>query len=216
VPGFGMLQDRFDDGIRDGALWPGSYGDVAETGGRARVPCTTGYAAYVSAGSYTLAGAQVACRVYGPAAGGATAEALAEVLVLSSTGGTDAGFSLNAASGLLRLISRVGYTDPGQVDLAYDPTAHAWVRLRESDGTLAWDTSPDGRTWTTRRTTASPAWVSGTTLTAILAGHRDGGTGDYCEFDSFNIVRPGSCAPLQRGLAGPGPHSRTTSTVKGA
>lgn len=215
MPGFGMLQDTFDDGVRDPVLWSGSYGNVVESGGRARVPCTTDYSAYASATSYSLAGAQVACRVYPPAAGGAAVEALAEVLVLTSTGGTDAGFSLNAKTGQLKLISRVGYADPGEVALAYDPAAHAWVRLREGEGFLYWDTSPDGRTWTTRRTAASPAWTANTNLGVVLAGHRDSGTGDYSEFDAFNIVRPGGPRPLQRGLAGPGPYLRTTSTVRG-
>jgi hypothetical protein len=53
-------------------------------------------------------------------------------------------------------------------------------------------------------------------LGVVLAGHRDSGVGDYSEFDSFNIVRPGSCTLLQRGLAGPAPYPRNTSTVKGA
>jgi hypothetical protein len=216
VPGFGMLQDSFADNVRDPVLWSGSYGDVAEVAGRARVPCTTDYSGYASASIYSLAGAQVACRVYAPAAGGAVAEALAEVLVLTSTGGTDAGFSLNAATGQLRLVSRVGYADPGEVALTYSPTEHAWVRLLEGDGSLSWDTSPDGRLWTTQRTTASPAWTADPNLGVVLAGHRDSGTGDYSEFDNFNIVRPGSCAPLQRSLAGPGPYPRGTSTVKGA
>lgn len=216
MPGFGMLQDNFDDGVRDPVLWSASYGDVAEVAGRARVPCTTDYSAYASAAAYRLAAAQVTCRVYAPAAGGAATQALAEVLVLSGTGGTDAGFSLNAVTGQLNLISRVGYADPAQVTLTYSPTTHAWVRLREADGSLSWDTSPDGSTWTARRTAASPGWVGNTNLGIILAGHRDSGTGDFSEFDNFNIVRSGSCALLQRGLAGPGPYPRTTSTVKGA
>jgi len=216
VPGFGMLQDTFDDGVRDPVLWSASYGDVVEVGGRARVPCTTDYSAYGSALVYSLAGAQVACRVYPPAAGGALVEALAEVLVLSGTGGTDAGFSLNVVTGLLKLISRVGYGDVGEVALAYSPTDHAWVRLREAAGSLYWETSPDGVTWTVRRTAASPTWVSNANLSVVLAGHRDSGTGDYSQFDNFNIVRSGGLRSLQRSLAGPGPYPRTTSTVKGA
>lgn len=189
MPGFGMLRDAFDDGVRDPVLWSGSYGNVVEAGGRARVPCTTDYAAYASAAVYSLAGAQVACRVYAPAAGGAAVEALAEVLVLSSTGGTDAGFSLNAATGLLKLISRTGYADPGEVALAYSPSMHAWVRLRGAGGSLNWDTSPDGQVWTVRRTAASPAWVGDTNLSVALAGHRDSGVADVSEFDNFNITR---------------------------
>lgn len=208
MPGFGMLIDTFDDGLRDPVLWQGSYGDVVETGGRARVPCSTDYSGYASATAYSLVQAQVACRVYPPTASGAAAQALAEVLVLTHTGGTDAGFSLNAVTGQLRLAARVGYADQGEVALTYDPAAHAWMRLREGDGSLYWDTSPDGRTWTVRRTATAPGWVTDQDLGVVLAGHRDSGVADYAEFDSFNLTRPGQLvgavgtgavlAPLQR------------------
>lgn len=215
MPSFGMLQDTFDDNARDPALWSASYGDIVETGGRARVPCTTDYSAYASAAAYTLAEAQVACRVYAAAAGGAAVEALAEVLVLSSTGGTDAGFSLNTVTGQLKLISRTGYADPGEVALTYDATAHAWLRLRETAGSLSWDTSPNGQAWTTRRTAASPAWVGNTDLKVILAGHRDSGVGNYCEFDNLNITRPGRIGGTTRTGAGLAYLARTGAVLSG-
>jgi hypothetical protein len=216
MPGFGLLTDTFDDGVRDAVLWSGSYGDVVEAGGRARVPCTSGYAAYATAPAYSLASGQVACRVYPPAAGGASSEALAEVLVLSGVGGTDAGFSLNAVTGLLKLLSRTGYADPSEVSLTYSPVDHAWVRLRESAGSLYWDTSTDGVTWTTRRTSASPAWVAaGTELELVLAGHRDSGVDDYSEFDNLNITRPGQCGPASRATGRLAPYPHTAASLKG-
>lgn len=215
MPGFGLLADTFDDGVRDPLLWSGSYGDVVEAGGRARVPCTSGYAAYATAPAWSLAAAQVSCRVYPPAAGGAAGEALAEVLVLSGVGGTDAGFSLNVVTGLLKLISRTGYADPSEVALTYSSVDHAWVRLRESAGSLYWDTSTDGVTWTTRRISASPAWVAGMELELVLAGHRDSGADDYSEFDSLNITRPGQCGPSSRTTGHLSPYQRTVSSLKG-
>lgn len=35
-------------------------------------------------------------------------------------------------------------------EIAYDATAHRWLRLRESAGTVFWDTAPDGVVWTNR------------------------------------------------------------------
>lgn len=215
MPQFGILLDDFDDNVRDTVKWSGSYGAVVEAGGRARVPCTTDFSGYASAPQYTLTGSMVACRVHPPVTGGAAAEALAEVFVITPTGGTDAGFSLNTVTGQLSCLSRVGYFDPAPVTLAYSATTHAWLRLREESGSLYWDTSPDARTWTTRRTIASPVWAADADLAVVLAAHRDSGTGDFAEFDSFNIVRPGGLRPLQRGLAGPGPNPRRTSTVTG-
>lgn len=189
MPGFGMLADNFDDSVRDPLRWSGSYGDVVEAGGRARVPCTTDFSAYQSASAYTLDESQLACRVYPPAVGGATVEALAEVLVITSTGGTDGGFSINTVSGQISMVSRSGYFDGSAVVLPYSAIDHAWLRLRESAGVLYWDTSPDGSAWTNRRASPSPAWVNDVNLSVVLAGHRNSGANDYAEFDNFNLTR---------------------------
>ena len=215
MPGFGMLQDDFDDDARDTVLWSGSYGDVVEETGLARVPCSTAFSAYQSAPVYTLAGSQASCRVVAPDAGGATVEALAELLIITSTGGTDGGFSINAVSGQISCVSRSGYFDGSAVVLAYSPIDHAWLRLRESAGVLYWETSPDGVMWTSRRSSASPVWVSDVNLSVIMAGHRNNGIDDYAEFDSFNITRAGDLAAPARDAAGLGPLARTGSTLSG-
>lgn len=215
MPSFGMLQDDFNDNSRDLVKWSGSYGDVVESGGRARVPCSTAFSAYQSASVYSLTGSQVACRVFAPASGGATVEALAEVLAITSVGGTDGGFSINTVSGQISMMSRTGYFDGSAVVLPYSATAHAWVRLRESAGVLYWDTSADGVTWTTRRSSAAPAWVGDVNLSVVLAGHRNNGTADFAEFDNFNIGRAGGLSPYARSTAGLSPYARTGPTLSG-
>lgn len=214
MPGFGMLRDDFDDGVVDPVLWSQSYGDPVEAGGRARVPCTTGYAAYRSASIYTLSWSQVALRAFPPAASGATTAAFS-IFVLSDVGGTDAGFVIDAAQGAMGLYLRVGYGDGSALYPAYDPVAHAWLRLREDAGTLHWETSPDGRAWTVRRTAASPAWVAQSTLSLLMESRRDAGTSDFAEADNLNITRAGTVAPSARAAMGPGPLARTGSTLSG-
>ncbi|MFI6103164.1 hypothetical protein [Streptomyces sp. NPDC051310] len=214
MPGFGMLRDNFDDGVVDPVLWPQSYGDPMEAGGRARVPCTTGYAAYRSASAYTLTWSQISLRVWPPAPGGATTAACS-ILVLSGTGGTDAGFLVDRAQGALGVYLRVGYADPGAVFPAYDPVAHAWLRLREDAGLLYWEASPDGVTWSVLRTAAAPVWTAQPDLSLLLEAHRDAGTPDHAEFGSLNITRPGTVTPSLRTTAGPGPFTRTGPTLSG-
>ncbi|MFI8297288.1 hypothetical protein ACIGCZ_15245 [Streptomyces nigra] len=215
MPGFGTLCDDFDDGVLDPAVWSQSYGDPLEAGGRLRVPCTTGYAGARTASVYTLAWSQISARVYPPAGDGASTAACT-LLVLTDAGGTDAGFLVDRAQNAMGLYLRVGYADGGALFPTYDPVAHAWLRLREDGGTLHWEASPDGLTWTVLRTAASPAWVGHTDLSLLFEAHRDAGADDFAELASLNISRPGGLRPLQRGLGGPGPNPRTTSTVKGA
>ncbi|MFE7233895.1 hypothetical protein ACFVAF_25160 [Streptomyces sp. NPDC057596] len=189
MPALATIVDDFDAGAINTSLWTGNYGTISQTGGRARVTCTTTYSAFASAAAYTLAGSSVYVRVYPPAAGGATTSAFALAAVLSGTGGTEAGIQINAATGKIRFQSNVDYWDAAAVELTYDPAAHAYVRLSEAGGTLTWSTSPDGTAWTTRRTLTTPAWItSGTTLALILQSRRDAGTVDYAEFDNCNTL----------------------------
>jgi len=214
VPGLGTLVDDFDDGIVDPVLWPQSYGDPQEAGGRARIPCTTGYAAYRSASSYTLTWSQVSARVVPPAAGGATSAAIS-MLALSDVGGTDAGFLIDAAQHALGLYSRTGYADAGAVFLTYDDAAHAYLRLREDDGSLYWETSADGQLWAVRRSAASPAWTAQADLSLLFEAHRDAGTDDFAELDQLNVTRAASCAPADRRTGAVSPLSRLTAAVSG-
>ncbi|GHA28663.1 hypothetical protein GCM10010372_30570 [Streptomyces tauricus] len=185
---FSALTDSFNDNTVDAVKWPDSYepGGYSETGGRARVACNTGYNAYASDAAYRLRESSVHVRMWPPAAGGAATEAWAQLLVQTVTLGTDAIFEVSAVTGNLIMAVRTGYFDPGQAAIPYDATAHAWLRIRETGGQLLWDTSPDGVTWTNRRTATNPAWVGDTTLQVQLISHRDGGVNDFAEFDSFN------------------------------
>jgi hypothetical protein len=185
MPSFNTLVDDFEDGVLDTSLWSASYGDPDETGGRARIPCTTGYAGLKSGSAYSLTDAGIVIRLHAPTPGGATTAA-ASVLVLTSTGGTDGGFIIDPAQNAIGLYLREGYADGGAVFLTYSPTDHAWLRFREEDGSVYWDTSPDGTVWTNRRTSTSPAWAADTDLAFLIEGHRDAGTPDFIEVESVN------------------------------
>ncbi|MFE9015649.1 hypothetical protein [Streptomyces cyaneofuscatus] len=64
MPSVATLQVNFNDNVVDTvSRWPRSYGSISETGGRARVPCTTGYAAYAR---LTSARAEVSRRSPAP------------------------------------------------------------------------------------------------------------------------------------------------------
>ncbi|MCF2130103.1 hypothetical protein L1I79_27275 [Strepomyces sp. STD 3.1] len=189
MPALATLVDNFDDNTVNGTLWPGNYGVYSETGGRARVQCDPDYGAFVSAAAYTLAGSSAYVRIYPPAAGGATTTAYAQLSLLHSVEGTEIGAQINRVTGKLRCQSNVDYWDAAAVEITYDPVAHAYVRVSEAAGTVTWATSPDGSTWTTRRTLATPAWVTASTTVELrLETHRNNGTVDYAEFDNLNTL----------------------------
>lgn len=182
------LVDDFDDDSIDTARWPNNYGGVAESGGRFVIDCDSGqWSGLKSAAAYTLDGSFVLLRAYPPAANTATVSYLS-VLVTTTVAGTDAGFNIDTASGGIAFMSRVGFSDPDAVFDTYSPTDHAWLRLRESGGTLYWETSPDGQAWTVRRTDDSPTWVGDGDLALVVESHRDAGTDNTAEVDNVNTV----------------------------
>ncbi|WP_162463598.1 MULTISPECIES: hypothetical protein [unclassified Mycolicibacterium] len=66
------------------------------------------------------------------------------------TDGEGDGFSIIWSGGYLLFSEWVsGVND--NTSVAFSPTAHAWWRIRKAGGTIYWDTSPDGTTWTNRR-----------------------------------------------------------------
>lgn len=193
-----LLRDDFNDGILSAGRWPASYGGVTETGGRARIDCDSAqWSGLRSAASYTLADSQVTVQAWPPDPNTATSAYLL-VLVTTPVAGTAAGFNIDTGSGGVAYLSWAGFSDPDVVFTGYDPTSMAWLRLSESSGTLSWETSPDGETWTVRRTAASPSWVGNSDLALLVESHRDAGTDNHAEVDNVNL------APLTlTGSAGP-------------
>jgi hypothetical protein len=193
MPSLSALVDNFNDGVI-GPDWGNSYGGVTETGGRARVPCTTGFAGLQTAYSWTMAGASLFVKVASVPAASTATEAYCGVLVNGDASGTRIGFTIKAVGNLLRMQNDTGYFDATAVEITYDPVNHAFLRLREDGTNVYWDTSPDGSTWTNQRTLASPAWIA-TALDVCaldLSAHRDAGTADYAEYDLFNTLSDGA------------------------
>ncbi len=193
MPSLSSLVDNFNDDVI-APDWGNSYGGVSESGGLAHVPCTTGFAGLQTAYAWTLAGASFFVKVVTAPDGTGATEAYCGVLVNGDASGTRIGFTVNAVTDMLRMQSDTGYFDASAVEIAYDPVAHAFLRLREDGTNVYWDTSPDGTTWTNRRTLATPAWVTSAVDTCALdlSAHRDSGTSDEAQYDFFNTLSDGA------------------------
>jgi hypothetical protein len=187
-----MLGDDFDAERVNTARWPTVYGSAVQIEGRCRVQCNPGaFSGFLSAREWTLAGSKVTAKLAKvPAANGSSTGA-ASMWVQSTTAGTRIGWTYNPATGVLFAHNQAGFSDAGQVPLTYSAIDHAWLRVRESGGTVHWETSGDGFIWTVRRTAAAPAWVAAQTHALEFTGTRTGGTGDYVEWDLLGAeIRP--------------------------
>jgi hypothetical protein len=226
MPSLSTLIDNFNDGVI-GPDWGNSYGGASESGGLAHVPCTTGYAGFQTSYTWSLVGASFFVNVVSVPAASTATEAYASVFVnapgIGDVGGPEEGyrigFVINTVAGLLRCKNDTGYFDAGSVDITYDPVAHAFLRLREDGTNVYWDTSPDGSTWTNRRTLATPAWVTASVDTCALdlSAHRDAGTADEVTYDLFNTLSNGAVVTGAAVLAGDGSLTAAASvTVQAA
>lgn len=184
------VTDTFPGAVLSATKWPDSFGTITVAAGTASISVDPGRAAIQSDDIYEFTNSYLQVKVVAaPAAGGAATDALLEVLMLSATGGTDAGFYFNAVTGNLTFASRTGYGDGSAVTIAYDPVAHLYWRMREFRGQVLWQTSPDGVAWTTRRLLASsPGWMAVGTNRAALATYRDSGVNDFAVVDDINVV----------------------------
>ena len=201
MPSLSTLIDNFN-GASIGPDWGNSYGGASQSGGLAHVPCTTGYAGFQTSYTWTLAGAAFFVKVVAVPAASTATEAYASVFVnapgIGVAGGPEEGyrigFVINTVTGLLRCKNDTGYFDAGSVDITYNAGTHAFLRLREDGTNVYWDTSPDGSTWTNRRTLATPAWVTAEigTCALDLSAHRDAGTSDEAQYDLFNTLSNGA------------------------
>jgi hypothetical protein len=194
MPLLTTLVDNFNDNVI-GPNWGDSYGGAVETGGRARVPLVAGaYAGYQTGRAWTLAGASVYLKLVTRPAASTGTDVSANFLVTSPVEGTSIGFKYNAVTNKLRLQSNVDYYDPAAIELTYDAVNHLWLRLREDGTNVYWDTSPNGSTWTNRRTLATPAWVTAAIdqCALDLYAYRDAGVTDYAEYDNVNTLSDGA------------------------
>ncbi|MDG9717396.1 LamG-like jellyroll fold domain-containing protein [Streptomyces sp. DH24] len=187
-----MLGDDFDAPRLNSSLWTNAYGGAGVVGGRARIPLTPGVGAGLqSAREWRLPGSSLCARLPTLPAANGSSSARANWTIDSSTSGTRLGFQYNAVAQTLRCINEVSFSDGASVDLPYSAIDHLWVRIRESTGTVYWETSGDGFGWTVRRTLATPSWATADTLMVSMTTARTGGTADYIEWDLLGAtVRP--------------------------
>lgn len=81
---------------------------------------------------------------------------------------------------------------PGEIDipLPYDPVADVWWRLRESEGTLYFETSPDGVDFVVRGSGPPPIPLDAVRIRFGAGTHQPLATPGEARFDCYNAPAP--------------------------
>ena len=151
------IVDDFDDGVISGPWTPSNDPSVVESGGLLQL--TPGSEAEDVHGvqtevGYSLLGCSIHAELVAPPRDGEAVVALFQL-----RNGTDAfvRWAVNETTIVARMTD--GASDLPSLPLALDPYAHRWLRIRESDGTVYFETSADGHTWATFMSGPTPSFA---------------------------------------------------------
>ncbi len=155
-----LVADDFDEDGVD-ALWGIVYeyngAATSEPDGVLRIDVPAGldgaaYAGYRTDRYYDLTGSIVSVEIASMVNVDSHAQMILQIFGTAPDDGENAGFEQQ--HGDLKMFARHGGEDD-TLAIPYDPEMRFW-RLSERAGQLRWETSPDGRAWTVRRSVAAP------------------------------------------------------------
>jgi hypothetical protein len=176
------LTDNF--ATQDNAKWTYSAG-ASVVSGQLNITADANFYYIVSGSKYDLIGSSVVVEVPQAANGGANPGYTWLRVGTDLLGSNDNLLSLHAAFGVLRAQRVQGNVETLVQTDAYNATTHRWLRIRESAGSIYWDYSADGLSWTNYRTDTTTILLG--SLDIMLRGGAD--SGSYtAQFDNFNVA----------------------------
>lgn len=202
-PFFGGFTDDFETEAA-GPNW-GPYEDGAiNTGGYLKLPATEFFPAARSNASWTLTGSQVTAEFVHPMEFGdeiGVDSVSTTMSVYANALGTGTNLMIryrrvgSTSFNKLEFASNSGGVDGSAVIIDFDPSEHRWFRIRETSGTVFWETSRTGLpgTWQTQRSLATPAWVVSATGVMRLLFQAVGNVlfTDYAGWDNVGLPPEG-------------------------
>lgn len=188
------LKDNFDDGQRDISLWNSraaleqlGYLYLLTSGG-------TGvqFSYYESVNSYDVTSS--AAFVQMVSVDTSNTQLTVYPIMLTKDGGQSyIQYSIAIPPSGINLIT-AEYRISGSAavtvrsNVVYDPAVHKWFKIRESAGTIYWDYSTDGSTWTNYTSVANPFAVTALKLQIQLRDLSPDSYASQALFDNFNIA----------------------------
>ena len=184
------LTDDFSDGTRSDAWLPSesSRCTMTETGGMLdfALQTTPSDCEYISSYGYDMTGNSITVNVpTAPTqADGAVAWLRATVNELDASG-----YEISVDEGTLQFLRKnPDGSSTGNVTMPYDATMDSWWRISEQGGTISYQTSPDGKMWTTRA--SEPVSLPITAIRAHLGVSvydKAATSPGHVDFASFNL-----------------------------
>lgn len=187
-----MAQAKFlyDNFSTTSGLWTSTSAVTGViNGGYMRLRPTAGYDSVDSVATYSMVGSYVGFKLFQNCAIGAGSNTIG--LAVGSDGGNGFEFIIEGgrtlANGATVYMRESVAGSDSDTTFTYDPDVHIWFRLREASGTIYWETSTDGTTWTTRRSKTTTLNLSAVTI-AMAAGFWGSEAGTtYARIDDFNL-----------------------------
>ncbi|HYW13435.1 MAG TPA: vanadium-dependent haloperoxidase [Longimicrobium sp.] len=177
------LVEDFNDNTADTVKW-WVFGDAREV--NRRLECwlasssASTYAGYTAKATYDLTGSMIWIElVRAPRTGQAQLRAYLSV-------GNE--LSIGCVDGLLRCEQQVGGAYTVFVALPYDPRVHRWLRIRELNGTIHWETSPDGCAWATHYSNPAPFPVTAVSPGVLTGTYSAVPAPGVAIFDNLNVA----------------------------
>lgn len=189
VPPISALYDDFNSGSAKWNTYTGGGGSISFAGNQLRIshPATTAYPnVYIDPVRYDFTGGGVFVQLVD--AGDQSITSHQALLKVALDGSNMLSFYVE--NGNIGALKVVGGTQTNLGSTTYNQTAHRWLRIRESGGTIYFGTSPDGYTWTDQWSLANPFAVTAIRVELLSGAWQVEAAGSYATFDNFNIVPP--------------------------
>lgn len=177
----GQLSDPFT--TADGALWFGYGSNPTVTSGQLAIVPTGAYPSLTTVRTYDLTAA--ACTIQfaqAPNVGTGTTAAYFALTLNSSNS-----VAWYWANGTLFTARTVAGVETNPYTVAYSAVTHAWLRIRESAGTVFWDSSTDGATWTNRASWAYTIPLASIAVALVAGFFGTEPTPGTALFDNLNL-----------------------------
>lgn len=191
---FSAISETFNSGYGAFVVPPdtGDYGSpdfykIAATDGKLQIAATSARPSLKTAASYTLLGNSIYVCILPPMLA-APSDNDVEFIINSSTSGTRLVMRINRNTPRISFTNEVSSADSTPVRIPFNSATMQYLRFREAAGTVYYETSANGSSWTTQRSISTPAWLTSTANQSCeFTAHTASGGGGQTDFGLFEI-----------------------------